>query len=226
MVTHPIFMLTRDDRTVADPVAVWRAVEATGLRYAGVKDVGTDWDTLAAFVDGLHHCGCEAMLEIVNEDPDAELASARAGIEAGVDYLLGGTQVERVAELVGDRRVRYFPFAGAVGGHPVELHGEPEQIAADAAALVAIENVDGVDLLAYRHRADPEGVIEATVAAIDAPVIVAGSIDSPARARRVSQLGAWGLTVGTAILAGTFAPEVPGLRGQVEVLLDSMNNAG
>jgi Putative N-acetylmannosamine-6-phosphate epimerase len=226
VVTHPIFMLTQDDRTVADPLAVWRAVESTGLRYAGVKDVGTDWATFAAFVDSLHDCGCEAMLEIVNDDPEAELAAARAGIEAGVDCLLGGTQVERVAELVGDRRVRYFPFAGTVGGHPVELHGEPEQIAADAAALVARENIAGVDLLAYRHPTDPERVIEATVAAIDAPVIVAGSIDSPARARRVAELGAWGLTVGTAILAGTFAPDAEGLRGQVEALIDSIDDAG
>jgi 4-hydroxythreonine-4-phosphate dehydrogenase len=226
VVAHPIFMLTRDDRTVDNPVEVWGEVADTGLRYVGLKDVGMDLAALAEFVESVHANGCEAMLEIVNDDPDAELASARAGADAGVDYLLGGTQVDRVTELIAGRQVRYFPFAGSVSGHPATLHGGAEEIAAHAAALVARDGVDGVDLLAFRHPDDPEGVIAATVAALDAPVIVAGSIDTPDRARRVARLGAWGLTVGTAIFAGSFAPGAASVREQVELLVDTTNDTG
>ena len=35
-----IFMLTRDDQTVSDALAVYEGVRATDLRYVGFKDVG------------------------------------------------------------------------------------------------------------------------------------------------------------------------------------------
>ena len=111
-----------------------------------------------------------------------------------------------------------MPFAGSVRGHPLVLEGEPDEIAAHADLLVGIDGVDGIDLLAFRHQHDPERVIETTVAAAAAPVIVAGSIDSAERARRVSELGAWGFTVGTAIFAGVFASE-SSIREQVQALL-------
>jgi hypothetical protein len=221
VVAQPIFMLTRDDRTVPNPLEVWGQVEGTGLRYVGVKDVGISPATLKEFTDAAHAGGCEVMLELVSGDADAELGSAGAGIDAGVDYLLGGAAVERVAALARGEAARYMPFGGTVRGHPLELVGEPDEIASHACALVQLEGVDGVDLLAFRHRGEPERVIAATVAASPAPVVVAGSVDSVDRARRVSELGAWGFTVGTAILAGTFAPSAPGVRAQVEALLES-----
>jgi Putative N-acetylmannosamine-6-phosphate epimerase len=214
-------MLTRDDRTVPDPLAVWREVEGTGLGHVGVKDVGISPAELRRFVDAAHAGGCEVMLEIVSDDASAELASARAGLEAGVDYLLGGTEIDRVAEMVNGRAVRYMPFAGRVGGHPLVLSGEPDEIAAHASSVVEVDGVHGVDLLAFRHQDDPERVIEATVAATGAPVIVAGNVDSPERARRVSELGAWGFTVGTAIFTGAFAPSASSVREQVQSLLES-----
>jgi hypothetical protein len=214
-------MLTRDDRTVPDPLATWRQVEGTALRYVGVKDVGIEPSELAEFSKVVQAAGREVMLELVSDDAASELASAEAGLEAGVDYLLGGTQVETVAGLAADAPARYMPFAGSVSGHPLVLGGEPDEIAAHARSLAEVDGVDGVDLLAFRHPRDPEGVIEATVGATDAPVIVAGSVDSSERARRISELGAWGFTVGTAIFAGAFAPSATDVRKQVEALLQS-----
>jgi Putative N-acetylmannosamine-6-phosphate epimerase len=221
LVAQPIFMLTRDDRTVPNALEIWREVESTDLLHVGVKDVGIAPEALAEFVAAVHAGGRQVMLELVSGDEPAELASARAGVDAGVDYLLGGTQVEQVVELVRGRPIRYLPFAGEVAGHPLALLGEPSEIAEQAARITALDGVHGVDLLAFRHERDPELVIETTVAATSAPVIVAGSIDSPERARRVSELGAWGFTVGTAILAGTFDPAASSIRGQVETLLRS-----
>jgi 2,4-dienoyl-CoA reductase-like NADH-dependent reductase (Old Yellow Enzyme family) len=214
-------MLTRDDRTVPEPLEVWREIADTGLRYVGVKDVGIDGAKLKRFADAVHASGAEVMLELVSDGAEAELASARAGLDAGVDYLIGGSRVDDVLPLTRDRAVRYMPFAGEIRGHPLVLVGDAELIAADARRLADLDGVDGVDLLAFRHEDDPEAVIEATVAATAAPVIVAGSVDSPERARRVSELGAWGFTVGTAIFAGTFAPSARGVREQVEALLES-----
>lgn len=221
MVAQPILMLTRDDRTVPDALAIWREVESTGLNYVGVKDVGITPTGLTEFVGAVHAGGRQVMLELVSDDVEAELASAHAGLQAGVDYLLGGTQVEQVAEMVRGQPLRYMPFAGKVGGHPLTLMGDADEIAAHARFLVQLDGVYGVDLLAFRHERDPEQVIEATVAASAAPVVVAGSVDSAERARRISELGAWGFTVGTAILAGTFSPSATSVREQVVALVES-----
>ena len=48
-----IFMLTRDDVTLADAREVYASVAGTGLRHVGCKDVGLPKDELAALMDDI-----------------------------------------------------------------------------------------------------------------------------------------------------------------------------
>ena len=60
----------------------------------------------------------------------------------------------------------------------------------------------GLDLLAYRSTENATGLMAAVVAAVDKPVIMAGSIGSRERIEIVRRSGAAGFTIGTAALDG------------------------
>lgn len=209
-------MLTRDDRTVPDAIAVYQQVRSTGLAYVGFKDVGVSEETLAALTDAIHSDGHTVFLEVVSTSRDDELRSVEVAAKVGVDYLLGGTHTEDALALLAGTPVRYCPFPGTVVGHPSELQGSIEEVAAHAARLTGHEGVHGVDLLAYRHRGvSPEALASAVVAAADGPVIVAGSIDSEDRIRAMAEAGAWAFTIGGAVFEGRL-PGGPSLPAQVE----------
>jgi len=88
-----------------------------------------------------------------------------------------------------------------------------------ARALSALEGVDGLDLLAYRSAVDPPDLIRAVTAAVDKPVIVAGSIDAPERVRAAVSGGAAGFTIGTAAIAGAYAPGERDFAAQIRAVL-------
>src|SRR5881628_3798997 len=115
-----IFMLTSDDRTVDNALAVYRQLAGGRLRLAGFKDVGAGPDKLRALTDAMHTDGRPAFLEVVSTSRDEELRSIETGISIGVDYLLGGTHVDDAIPLLRGESVRYFPFPGTVVGHPSE----------------------------------------------------------------------------------------------------------
>ena len=211
-----IFMLTNHDSTVPNAVELYESIRTTGLRLVGFKDVGASPDTLQRLTEAMHEDGRKVFLEVVSTSRDEELRSIEAGLGLGVDVIMGGTNHEAALALVGGAPVRYFPFPGTVVGHPSELCGSIEEIAAQAAALTAHPAVGGLDLLAYRHRSvDPVELTRAVVASSSGPVVVAGSIDRRERIRDVAEAGAWAFTIGGAIFDGAL-PGGPDLRAQIE----------
>ena len=213
-----VFMLTRDDVTVAHAPAVLSEVRRSGLRYVGFKDVGPPPHVLAEVTAAAHEAGMEVMLEVVSTSREDELRSLSAARTIGVDWVLGGTHAWEGSALL-EGSVRYCPFAGTVSGHPSVLSGEIEAIADHAAALTVLDGVYGVDLLAYRHEsADPVALTRAVAAAAHGPVIAAGSVASLEQVARLEDAGAWGFTIGTAIFERAL-PGGPSVAGQVEAVL-------
>ena len=213
-----IFMLTRQDATLPDALAVAREALAAGVRNIGFKDVGASRAMLAALARELRAAGATSYLEVVSLDEASELASARLALELGVDVLMGGVRPDIVAPIVREAPVRYFPFAGRVEGHPSVLAGAAAEIAESAREIAALPGVDGLDLLAYRSSLDAAALVRHVCAAAGKPVVVAGSIDCPARIEAVRSAGAHGFTVGTAAVDGAFAATSPGLAGQLAAI--------
>lgn len=210
-------MLTRADRTLADAREVYASVAETGISHVGCKDLGLPRDELAALMADIRANGHTSYLEVVSETPDATLQSARVAAEIGPDYLIGGTLVEPVQEIIAGTGIRFCPYVGRVIDHPCLLRGTIDEIAADARRVHDL-GVDGINLLAYRYDGDVEALVAAVVGATSLPVIAAGSVDSTERIRTLAELGTWGFTVGTAALDGVF---VPGelLAGQLDAIL-------
>ena len=214
-----IFMLTRNDRTVADASQHLRTALSLGVRHIGFKDIGLPLDQLKALNGAIKAAGVTSYLEVVSLDRDSEVVSARAAVEIGVDVLLGGTRVDDVLPILRGTGMQYFPFAGQISGHPSVLEGTIGEIVQSAQALTAREGVHGLDLLAYRSQVDVPALIKAVCAAVSKPVIVAGSIDTPERIRVVKAAGAAGFTVGTAALDGKYPANGSDVQTQLAAII-------
>ena len=202
-----IFMLTRNDRTVADADDHLAVAQALGVRHIGFKDIGLPFHRLHALNRMIRNGGAVSYLEVVSE-----------AVEIGVDVLLGGTHAEEVLPVLAGSGIRYMPFPGRVTGHPSVLNGPVEEIVASAARLAGLEGVHGLDLLAWRFAGEVPPMIARVCAAAGKPVIVAGSIESADRIVAAASAGAAGFTIGTAALDGAFKGAGPGLEAQLRAI--------
>jgi hypothetical protein len=218
-----IFMLTRDDVTLSDAREVYASIADTGLRHVGCKDVGLPPDELTALLEDIRANGHETYLEVVSETDEGTLESARAAARMRPDYLIGGTLIEPIQEILAGTGVRFFPYVGQIVGHPCLLRGSLEEIVADAERAAEL-GVDGINLLAYRYDGDVEALVRAVVAATDLPVICAGSVDSLERIRALDDCGAWAFTIGTACLDGVLV-KGEALPGQIRAALQAADAA-
>jgi 4-hydroxythreonine-4-phosphate dehydrogenase len=214
-----IFMLTRDDKTLTDARDVYASIAGTGVRHVGCKDVGLPREELQALMSDIKGNGHTTHLEVVSESEEATLASARAAAEIGPDYLIGGTLIEPVQEILEGTGIRFFPYVGRIVGHPCLLRGAIDEIADDARRAEQL-GVDGINLLAYRYDGDVDALVEAVVDATSLPVIAAGSVDSQARIQALDERGVWAFTIGTAALDGVLVPGRP-LEDQLRYALEA-----
>jgi putative N-acetylmannosamine-6-phosphate epimerase len=214
-----IFMLTRDDRTLPDAREVYASIADSGVHHVGCKDVGLPRDELAALMDDIRSNGHTSHLEVVSESDEATLESARVAAEIGPDFLIGGTLIEPVQEVLEGTGIRFFPYVGRIVGHPCLLRGSIGEIADDARRAEQL-GVDGINLLAYRYDGDVDALVEAVVDATSLPVIAAGSVDSPARIQALSERGVWAFTIGTAALDGKLVEGAP-LDAQLRCALEA-----
>ena len=210
-----IFMFTHHDATVANALEVYDELRHTGLRHVGFKDIGVSIETLTELCRRMHDDGRTVYLEVVSVTADDELRSIAAAREIGVDVVMGGTHVDAALPVLEGSGLRYMPFPGRIVGHPSILEGTTDEIAASAADLTSRPGVFGLDLLAYRHADPVEPIIDAVVRASAGPVVIAGSIDSAERIEAVTNLGAWGFTIGGAVFERVL-PAGPSLTDQVE----------
>jgi NAD(P)H-dependent flavin oxidoreductase YrpB (nitropropane dioxygenase family) len=199
-----ILMLTRNDVTVSNAAALLDQVLVSDLKHVGFKDIGLPMSEMQELVDTMHANALRVHLEVVSLSEEDELRSASVALELGVDFLIGGTRIEQVSKVLSGTKIRYFPYIGTVVGHPGQLEGSISDIAAQAAAVEG--RVDGINLLAFRHRGvDSLELLKTVVAATSLPVICAGDIASTQRIQEVVDAGAWAFTVGGAVLDGKLA---------------------
>jgi hypothetical protein len=223
--TRFVFMLTKEDATIPEAAEVCRAIAPLDIGVVGFKDVGLPHSALAEVVAILRDQGRDVAMEVVSVTRDEELRAIEAGLELGVDLLLGGTHVEDALEAIDGADVRYCPFPGRVVGHPSVLEGTPDSIVASAGELASTAGVWGLDLLAYRFAGDADALMRDAIASVDVPVIVAGSVADAGRIAAIAAAGAWGFTVGSAVFDGRFVPGAP-LEAQLRAVIEAAQPKG
>jgi hypothetical protein len=207
-VSEFIFMLTRNDETIANARAVYASIADLGLEHVGCKDVGLPKPELAQLIGDIRSHGHTSYLEVVSESDDSMETSARTAIEVKADYVIGGTAVERIQKVIAGTGMKFFPYIGSVVGHPCLLRGSIRDIVEDGKRVEQL-GVDGINLLAYRYDGDVPELVRSVAAATPLPLICAGSVDSVERIETLRDLGVWAFTIGTAALDGSFVPGKP-----------------
>ena len=162
-------MLTRDDETLADAREVYASIAddrraATSAARTSACPRGAPGPARPTS----RPTATRPHLEVVSETEEATLASARAAAEIGPDYLIGGTLIEPVQEIIAGTGHQVLPLRRAgSSGHPCLLRGSIAEIADDARRAEAL-GVDGINLLAYRYDGDVDALVEAVVDGDDA----------------------------------------------------------
>lgn len=217
-----IFMLTRNDQTVADCLEVLDLIAPVGLKHIGFKNVGVPPETLAKLREAIRELGATCYLEVVSETQEDILESLRVAREIKVDRVLGGTDASSALPVLDYPGAEYYPFPGRPVGHPTKLGGSEADVEKHCKAFMEM-GCAGADLLAYRAtEADPLGLIRAARRGLGTGrLIVAGSIDSPERIRAVADAGADAFTIGGAVFDSSFAPRKGSIRSQLQDVLDA-----
>lgn len=215
-----IFFLTYNDVTVRNAIDVFEETKNTGIKYVGFKDIGLPKNKLIELHSKMKKEGMTTFLEVVTATEEDNVRSTKIGVELGVDYIIGGIYARQTLPLLQDTNIKYFPYIGKVVGHPCLLRGAIKEIAADA-RMVEELGVSGIDLLAYRYDGNPERLIRSIQNTVEIPLIVAGSINSLERVRKMVDLDVWAFTIGSAIFDRKFVSNGT-LGDQIKTVLERM----
>ena len=201
-----ILMLTYNDQTVKDALQLFQECKHTPVTHWGFKDVGLPVPEMKQLVEEMKKAGKTTFLEVVSLSEEEGLAGAKLAVEAGFDILMGTVFFDSILDYLKDKPIKYFPFPGHVYSHPSILDGSMEDIVNHARFLES-RGVQGMDLLSYRYVGDAPALLRQVVAATKVPIVSAGSIDSYRRLEEVSETGAWGFTIGSALFDRKFVPD-------------------
>lgn len=220
MKTQLITMLTHNDQTVKNALEVFNECKDIENAFWGFKDVGLPKARMKELINAMKAAGKTTFLEVVSYSEEECMAGAQLALEVGFDYLMGTIFYESVWGMIKKHGLKYLPFVGKVHSSPSILEGSIDEIITQGKAIAA-KGVAGFDLLAYRHVAEPEKLAKEFTAAMDIPVVIAGSIDSPARIDFVEAIGAWAYTIGGAFFEEKFV-NAEGFRGNLEYVVKYM----
>ncbi len=213
-----IVMLTWHDYTVPDAAQIFEQCRHSKARYWGFKEHPLPVEQMRALYTRMKACGKTTCLEVVAYTEAEGLAGARTAVECGCDVLMGTKYAESIHDYCRRHRLRYMPFVGRIAGRPSVLEGDIGQLVAEARQLVEL-GVDGIDRLGYRYTGDAVALNRAMVDAVDAPVCLAGSINSFQRLDEVKQAGPWAFTIGSAFFEHAFGSD---FARQVDAVCDYM----
>lgn len=214
-----IFMLTQNDQTVPNAVELLESLESTGLKHIGCKEIGATPELLRQLLEQINKVGGVSYLELVGSTASECLGAADRAIDFGFDCLFGGVDPDAIQKRCQDA-VEYYPFAGRIEGHPVQLRGTANEIA-NACRDLCNRGYPGVDLLVYRAvDDDPVRILRESREAITGKLFVAGSVDSPGRIEQLKASGVDAFTIGSALLDGSIFPEAKSLQERVSRVLE------
>lgn len=203
-----VVMLTHHDLTVDNAEEIFEICRESPARFWGFKEKPLPIDRMKALFKRMKECGKTTFLEVVAYDEAAGLEGARMAVECACDILMGTTYHPSIARFCKEHGLRYMPFVGRIEGRPSVLRGSLEEMVAEAERALA-GGAWGIDLLGYRYEGDAEKLIRGFVEQIDAPVCIAGSIDSCARLDFIRNVSPWSFTIGSAFFDHRFGPDFP-----------------
>ena len=202
-----IVMLTHHDVTVKNAKEVFLSCKDLPVVNWGFKDVGLPPEEMKELCQLMKQAGKTTFLEVVTYSEEECMRGAKLAVECGFDYLAGTIFYDSVLDYIKQQDLKYCPFVGKVYGRPSVLEGTVESCLKQEEEYRQ-KGVFGIDLLGYRYaEGDPEVFSKEFIKKSGLPVIMAGSIDSPARIETVRWMNPWTFTMGSALFDKKFVAD-------------------
>lgn len=198
-----IVMLTHNDRTVLDAAKIFEECKDSKAKFWGFKEAPLPIDEMKELYRCMRECGKTTFLEVVAYTEEECMNGAKIAAECGVDVLMGTMFFDSINDYCKLHQLKYMPFVGEISGRPSVLHGSIEGMIEEANRLLD-KGVYGFDLLGYRFIGDPVDLNKRFVASVNAPVCLAGSVNSYQRLDEVKGANPWTFTIGGAFFENQF----------------------
>lgn len=213
-----IVMLTHNDRTVENAYEIFDTCKNSKAQFWGFKEKPLPLDQMKKLYAYMKECGKTTFLEVVEYTEKECMEGAKMAVECGCDILMGTLFFDSINEFCKEHNLKYMPFIGKVTGRPSILEGSIEGMIQEANEYLE-KGVYGFDLLGYRFTGDAVALNKKFVSAINAPVCLAGSINSFLRLDEVKDASPWTFTIGSAFFENKFDGT---FREQIDKVCDYM----
>lgn len=198
-----IVMLTYEDLTVKNAIEIFEECKNSKARYWGIKECPLPHEEMKMLFSRMKKCGKTTFLEVVAYTEQEGLEGAKVAVECGCDVLIGTTYFDSINRFCRQHNLKYMPFVGCITGRPSVLSGEIDEMVAEAKSYLE-KGVYGIDLLCYRYTGDPIELQRAFRDSINAPICLAGSVDSYEKLGDIKKFAPWTFTIGSAFFDGKF----------------------
>ena len=198
-----IVMLTYNDRTVENAYEIFEKCKDSKAEYWGFKEEGLQLDEMKKLFSYMNECGKTTILEVVAYSEIECMDGARMAVECGCDILMGTMFYDSVNDFCKSNNLKYMPFVGKVKNRPSILEGSVEEMINEANTYLK-KGVYGFDLLGYRYTGNADKLIKEFVEKVNAPICIAGSINSYERLEDIKKTRAWTFTIGSAFFENKF----------------------
>lgn len=215
-----IVMLTHNDCTVENAYKVFEQCKNSKAQYWGFKEKPLPLDKMKELYSYMKSCGKTTFLEVVEYTEPECLEGAKMAVECGCDILLGTLFFDSVNDYCKKHNLKYMPFVGTVTGRPSVLEGSVDDMIKEANSYLK-KGVYGFDLLGYRYTGDAVELNKKFVSQVNAPVCLAGSVNSYQRLDEVKKTSPWTFTIGSAFFENKFDGN---FNEQINKVCDYMNN--
>lgn len=213
-----IVMLTHNDRTVENAYEIFDTCKNSKAQFWGFKEKPLPLYQMKKLYAYMKECGKTTFLEVVEYTEKECMEGAKMAVECGCDILMGTLFFDSINEFCKEHNLKYMPFIGKVTGRPSILEGSIEGMIQEANEYLE-KGVYGFDLLGYRFTGDAVALNKKFVSAINAPVCLAGSINSFLRLDEVKDASPWTFTIGSAFFENKFDGT---FREQIDKVCDYM----
>ena len=214
--TNLIVMLTEHDQTAMNARDIFEQCRNSNAKFWGFKERPLSIEEMKSLFQSMKDAGKTTVLEIVAYTEEECIEGAKTAAECQCDILMGTLFFDSVNEFCKEHSIKYMPFIGEVSMRPSVLEGEIDMIIRQAKGYLE-KGVYGLDLLSYRYTGDVDELNRRIFDEIDAPICIAGSINSFERLEAVKALKPWGFTIGSAFFQKKFGEE---FLDQINIVCD------
>lgn len=217
-----IVMLTYNDVTVSNAYEIFEQCRNTKAVYWGFKEEGLSPEQMKKLYSYMKYCGKTTVLEVVAYTEEECLKGAEMAVECNCDILMGTVFSDSVNNFCKRNHLKYMPFVGTITQRPSVLDGTIEQMVAEGKEYLK-KGVYGIDLLGYRYVGNAAQLNRNLTSEINAPVCIAGSVNSYQRLKEIAKTNACFFTIGSAFFDHVFGNDIAEQIDKVVTYMENLN---